>query len=38
MELKLTEGDMLIRRIRKTLVRHQSQGQIITSGFIRWNA
>ena len=34
----LASMGMLIRRIKKILVRHQSQGQIITRGFIRWSA
>ena len=37
MELKSTETGYVNKKNQKTLVRHQSQGQIITSGFIRWN-
>lgn len=35
MELKSTETGYVNKKNQKTLVRHQSQGQIITSGFIR---
>jgi len=37
MELKSTETGYVNKKNQKTLVRHQSQGKIITSGFIRWN-